>query len=215
MYNKIPPFFLGTTKFVSRYNYKRRILAFRLRCAKKRLRQKAWVRRIIRSKVLVYIPVAMLSIKLYIEREARVTAEVKAALYESQAKSTIKTFDDMKVSYFEKLLRKNYFIMLGTNDYYDEQFTSRLGFEGIDYLGKKDSDLQDTTSAYGYSKSDMKVVYSLDREWFREYFIVKKDTQELAVFKFCRIELNKDTVVGGLPFDMEKLKKELKLKDIE
>ncbi|QQV90151.1 hypothetical protein Ingeline5_15 [Cellulophaga phage Ingeline_5] len=159
------------------------------------------------------MPIVVTNYFLYVEREKKEAAQVKAELYESQAKSTVKTYDNLKASFFVKIKRGERLIMLGTNDYYDYQFTSKLGLEGLDYLGREDEKIHDTISAKDFNVNDFKTINYLDRAWFSEEFIIKEDTQKVASFKFKRIEFNRDTLLYGLVFDLEKLKRELKLKD--
>ncbi|AGF91659.1 hypothetical protein Phi47:1_gp11 [Cellulophaga phage phi47:1] len=201
--------------FIKKSNYKRRILLVRLRCVKRLIRQKIWIRKIIRSKVLVLGPLLLSNYFLHQERQKREKAEILASLYVSQAQSTVKTFDAIYVSYLEKKKVGDRFINIGSNDYYEEQLLSSLNKTGLDLLGREDSKLQHFYSSSMYKIADSIAAKTGKRKWSRQWFISNHDTSKLAVFKFRRIELNRDTIVGTLCFDFEKLKHELKLKEYD
>lgn len=218
---KYPAFFLSASKCVSKFNYKRRILAFRIRCVRRFLNHKSWIHEMIKRKVLLYVSIISLTCQLFLERGWRRDAEMemhieskKALMFESQAKSLRKTYSDIPASLFEKLKRGDRFIMLNTNDYYGQQFTSKLGYDKYDYLGEQDAEIQDPKAAEDYNREDLEVTVTGERKWFKGVFIDKrKDTLRIATFKARRIEINNDTILIGLVFDLEKMKKELNLKE--
>ncbi len=195
---KIPPFFL------LKYNaIKNNLLT---------IRKKTWVKKIVKLKILIYIPILISNYLLYVERQKKEDAQMIAYFYQSQAKSKARTFDDLKIAYSEKLKRGDKLIMLGTNMDYDIQFLNKLGYSGIDYLGKHDNAVHDSITEMNYNRNDFYIAHVLGRKWFKEEFVLKNDTQKLAVFKFGRVDLNTDTIIGGFVFDLNKLKKELNLK---
>lgn len=221
MLNKIPPFFLGFVKFVSKYNYKRRLLLWRIKFARKNLKRKEWIKRLIKRNVLIYISVISLTVKSYLETNWRHKAEKQnaeaitlAKVYESQAKYLLRTYDDLGISIFEKQKRGNKFIMIGTNYYYDYQFTRQRGLDGLDYLGKEDSRIHNIKSANDFYLEDIEVTENNLRKWYRGVFIDQnKDTIPIATIKGKRENFKKDTILWGISFDLEKMKNELKLKD--
>ncbi len=193
------------------------------------LKKKDWVKKLIKSKIILFFPVATLSLRVvalqttrdkYLEKyivclDEKKEIEKQKQRIESQADGRRKLYDDINVSYLEKKKTNDIFINIANNDYYEFQVLSLFDAKGYDLLGNEDVEIQDTLSASSFKVEDALVAETGIREWSRQPVIRGKDTVWFGAFKFRRIEINKDTIVGTLVFKLDKLKRELKLKDYE
>jgi len=213
MYSNILSFFLGFKKIVSNFDYKIKKIAVKLRALRLNFNHVKWIRRIIKSKALVYLPVVSLSVKLYINNIELKKAEKVATEYKTQAQGRLKNFDDFKVSYTEKKKIGDRFLNIASNNFYNKQILSKLNKHEWDLLGREDKIIQDSTSAKGYKEADIQMALIGQRKWSRQWFIIPNDTTDLAVFRFRRIDMHQDTIIGVTIFDLDKLKLELNLKD--
>lgn len=200
----------------------RRYVRLRIKCTALWLKKKPWIAYAIKHKLLLYVTNISLVIRIVwmthkydkLEIESKKDKEL-VMYYLSESNALRKVYSDIPVSISEKKKIGKIFLMMSTNDYYNFQFLNEIGLEGYDYLGLQDEQIQDSTSSQIYNFHDAIVSHKDGREWFREPFISNLDTIPLAAFKASRIEYNNDTIVIGLYFNLDKLKRELNLKDNE
>jgi len=115
-----------------------------------------------------------------------------------------RSFEDFPLPVWQKVKRKDKFVMQYVNGAYYEQYLKPNNLSRFDYMGNTDFDIYDYSTALQYYARDLQIALDGGHKRFDEFITVKKKINKLDVIKWRVIE-RRDTLIYGMIIP-EKLK---------